>query len=71
MKEESSTKCGIDISPRGIERILVAGKTAEDHAETYRLLAQVAPELRRLDLALKGQAESATLRTKGIDAGTF
>ena len=54
MEDKLSAKCGIDISPRGIERILVAGKTAEDHAETYRLLAQVAPELRRLDLAPKG-----------------
>jgi hypothetical protein len=51
--KEISAKCGVDISPHGIERILVAGRTADDQAETYRLLARVAPELRQLDLALK------------------
>ena len=53
MKEEETAKCGVDISPRGIERILVAGETAKDQAEVYTMLAHVAPQLRELDLALK------------------
>jgi len=52
MKEENSAKCGVDISPRGIERILVAGDSAEA-AASFRLLAKVAPELRLLNAALR------------------
>jgi Histidine kinase-, DNA gyrase B-, and HSP90-like ATPase len=48
-----TAKCGVDISPRGLERILVVGRKAEDQAETCRLFARVAPGLRQLDLALR------------------
>jgi hypothetical protein len=53
MEIEKDYKCGFDISEQGIERILVAGKTAEDQASSFRLLARIAPELHKLDLALK------------------
>jgi hypothetical protein len=53
MKEEKTAKCGVDISPHGIERILVAGANAEEEAASFQLLARIAPELRQLDLALK------------------
>jgi hypothetical protein len=52
-EEENSAKCGVDISPRGIERILVAGANAEEETASFRLLAKVAPELRLLNAALR------------------
>lgn len=55
MKEATETKCGLDISEGGIERILIASKSDADAASTFRLLARIAPELRQLDLALRGQ----------------
>ena len=62
MEIEKDYKCGFDISERGIERILVAGRTAEDQASSFRLLARIAPELHRLNLALKRGT---------LDCGTF
>ena len=59
MKEENSAKCGVDISPRGIERIVVAGDSAEEAAASFRLLAKVAPELRLLNAALRNGKENA------------
>jgi hypothetical protein len=49
----------VDISPRGIERILVAGDSAEEAAASFRLLAKVAPELRLLNAALRDGKENA------------
>lgn len=49
--KENIVKCGIDISPRGIERILIAGTTDEQQAEAYALLSRLAPRLSALSAA--------------------
>jgi hypothetical protein len=60
MKEENSAKCGVDISPRGIERILVAGANAEEEAATFRLLARGCASIASPEAALRdGNAKEA------------
>jgi hypothetical protein len=47
-------RVGLAISHRGVERIVIDGKSSANYAETLKLLDQIAPELHKLDLALKG-----------------
>jgi hypothetical protein len=54
MKEtQKQTEVTVEFSEQGFRRILVGSKNDEELEAACRLLAQVAPQLRALDVALR------------------
>jgi hypothetical protein len=53
MQQQSNAEVGLQISEKGIYRVVVFGDDASQERDAHLLLAKIAPELRALDAACK------------------